>query len=78
VQELIATEFPAFAPYPWGRTDWVRTLLLNILFAQPLAYEYADLMRGLDDSELGALADSFAFANCAVREQLLARLRDAM
>ena len=78
VQDLIATEFPAFAPYPWGRSDWVRTLLLNILFAQPLAYEYADLMRGLDDSELAALADSFAFANCVVREELLARLQDAL
>ena len=78
VQDLIATEFPSFAPYPWGRADWVRTLLLNILFAQPLAYEYADLMRGLDDSELTALADSFAFANCVVREPLLARLQDAL
>jgi endoglucanase len=78
VQDLVATEFPAFAPYPWGRTDWVRTLLLNILFAQPLAYEYADLMRGLDESELAALADSFALANCVVREQLLTRLQEAL
>jgi aryl-phospho-beta-D-glucosidase BglC (GH1 family) len=78
VQDLIAAEFPAFAPYPWGRTDWVRTLLLNILFAQPLAYEYADLLRGLDDSELDALAHSFEFANCAVREPLLSRLQRAL
>jgi aryl-phospho-beta-D-glucosidase BglC (GH1 family) len=75
VQELVAHEFPDFAPYPWGRADWVRNLLLNILLAQPLAYEYADLLRGLDDSELAALADSFAFANCTVRAPLLARLQ---
>ena len=50
VQDLIAREFPDFDPYPWGRFDWVRTLLLNITIAQPLAHEYASLFRGLDDS----------------------------
>ena len=39
VQDLIAREFPDFDPYPWGRFDWVRTLLLNITFAQPLAHD---------------------------------------
>jgi len=75
VQDLIAREFPDFDPYPWGRFDWVRTLLLNITIAQPLAYEYASLFRGLDDTELDALADSFAFDSCAVREPLLAELQ---
>jgi len=70
VQELVAREAPNFDPYPWGRSDWVRTLLLNITFAQPLVQEYAELFRGLADDELVALADSFAFANCAVRESL--------
>ena len=77
VQDLIAREFPRFDPYPWGRFDWVRTLLLNITFAQPLVPEYAELFRGLDDSELVALADSFAFDNCAVRESLSKQLRDS-
>ena len=75
VQDLVAREFPNFDPYPWGRFDWVRTLLINILLAQPMAEEYADLLRGLDDSELDALADSFAFENCEVRSSLLAQLR---
>jgi endoglucanase len=70
VQELVAREAPDFDPYPWGRFDWVRTLMLNITFAQPLVAEYAELFRGLDDSELVELADSFAFANCAIRETL--------
>jgi endoglucanase len=70
VQDLVAREAPGFEPYPWGRFDWVRTLLLNITFAQPLVHEYAELFRGLDDSRLVALADSFAFGNCAVRETL--------
>lgn len=74
VQDLLAKEFPDFTPYPWGRADWARTLLLNITFAQPLVGEYADLLRGLDDSELTALADSFAFENCVVREPLREQL----
>jgi endoglucanase len=74
VQDLIAREFPDFDPYPWGRFDWVRTLLLNITFAQPLVQEYAELFRGLGDDDLIALADSFAFENCAVRETLRAQL----
>lgn len=75
LQELMAQEFPDFAPYPWGRFDWTRTLLLNIIMAQPLACQYAELFRGLDDSELDALADSFAFGKCSVRAPLLARLQ---
>ena len=78
VQDLIAREFPDFDPYPWGRFDWVRTLLLNITIAQPLAHEYASRFRGLDDSELDALADSFAFESCAVREPLLAELQHGL
>jgi endoglucanase len=74
VHELIAREFPDFDPYPWGRFDWVRTLLLNITLAQPLVDDYAAVFRGLDDSELIALADSFAFENCVVREPLRERL----
>ena len=76
VQELVAREFPRFDPYPWGGADWVRNLLLGITFAQPMTVEYADLFRGLDDSELLALADSFAFASCAVREPLRAELEN--
>jgi hypothetical protein len=74
-QDMIAREFPTFEPYPWGRFDWVRTLILNITVAQPLAYEYAELFRGLQDDELIALADSFAFGNCDVRTTLVEQLR---
>jgi hypothetical protein len=74
VQDLVAREFPDFNPYPWGRFDWVSTLLNNLLFAQPLAAEYAALLTGLNDDELDALADSFAFEQCAVDE----RLRDQL
>ncbi|GAA4194668.1 hypothetical protein GCM10022288_30390 [Gryllotalpicola kribbensis] len=70
VQALVAREFPNWNPYPWGRFDTVSTVLNNLLFAQPLAEEYAELFRGLSDDELDALADSFAFEQCVVRESL--------
>jgi hypothetical protein len=74
VQDLLAREFPDFDPYPWGRWDWVRTLLQTIMLAQPLAEEYAQGFRGLGTDELAALADSFRYENCQVREPLLARV----
>jgi hypothetical protein len=74
VQELIAHEAPGFEPYPWGRFDWVRTLLLNITVAQALAPQYAACFDGLSDGDLVALAESFAFANCVVREPLREQL----
>jgi len=52
----------------------VRTLILNVTVAQPLAYEYAQLFRGLGEDDLIALADSFALENCAQREPLLDQL----
>ena len=74
-QQMMAREFPTFDPYPWGLADWVRTLINNVTIAQPLAHEYAELFRGLDDSELIALADSFALENCAERSRLLDALQ---
>jgi aryl-phospho-beta-D-glucosidase BglC (GH1 family) len=74
-QDMIARECPDFEPYPWGRFDWVRTLILNITVAQALAYEYAELFRGLGDDELIPLADSFALVNCDVRTTLLEQMR---
>ena len=53
----------------------VDTLLVNITVAQPLAYEYAELFRGLGDDDVIALADSFALANCDRRVPLADRLR---
>jgi hypothetical protein len=74
VQDLIAAEFPKFDPYPWGQWDWVRLLLQQILIAEPLAQEYAELFRGLDEAGIDALSQSFALASCSVREPLRSRL----
>ena len=73
--ELLAREFPGFAPYPWGTREWARTLLMHITVAQPLSREYAALFDGLSDDDLVALADSFAFDNCEIRRPLVELLR---
>lgn len=77
IQDLVAREAPDFDPYPWGRFDYVRTLVLNITLAQPLAGEYAELFRGLGEDELIVLADSWAFESCVVRESLRDQLSAA-
>ena len=47
IQDLVERQAPDFDPLPWGRFDFVRTLVLNITLAPPLAGEYAELFRGL-------------------------------
>jgi aryl-phospho-beta-D-glucosidase BglC (GH1 family) len=76
--ELVTRLFPDFDPYPWGAEDWVHTMVPHLLFAQPMVNSYARLFAGLGETELAALADSFALANCVVREPLRQRvLREA-
>jgi aryl-phospho-beta-D-glucosidase BglC (GH1 family) len=76
VQQLVAREFPDFDPYPWGARDWVTTLLNQGMLAEAMVDEYARAFAGLDDTELIALADSFALSNCVLRPSLAQRLRD--
>ncbi|MEV4833485.1 cellulase family glycosylhydrolase [Nonomuraea sp. NPDC049486] len=75
---LVETEFPAWDPYPWGARYQTDDLVRHILIAQALLPEYAELFRGLDDTELIALADSFALENCRRREPLLDLLGAAL
>lgn len=74
VVDLVAREFPEYDGYPWGTEYWVHQIVPHIVFSQPMVSQYADLFRGLDYAALDELADSFAFANCAVREGLRERL----
>ncbi|MDR0627640.1 MAG: glycoside hydrolase family 5 protein [Bifidobacteriaceae bacterium] len=66
--------FEDFDPYPWGAEDWVHTVVPHLLFAQPMVGLYAQIFEGLGEAELAALADSFALANCAVRQPLRDRV----
>jgi endoglucanase len=70
VHELIAREFPSWAPYPWGVREATDLLIRHILLAQAMLPEYAERFRGLSDDELDALADSFALERCRRRGRL--------
>ncbi|GAA4071707.1 glycoside hydrolase family 5 protein [Nonomuraea soli] len=72
---LVETEFPGWHPYPWGARYQTDDLVRHVLMAQAMLPEYADLFRGLDDSELTSLAESFAFGSCARRAPLIDLLR---
>ncbi|GAA4219534.1 hypothetical protein FHR32_000416 [Streptosporangium album] len=71
LHSLVATEFPAWDPYPWGARYQTDDLVRHVLIAQALLPEYAELFRGLSDGDLLALADSFALAGCVRREPLI-------
>jgi endoglucanase len=70
LHELIAREFPSWAPYPWGVREATDLLVRHILLAQAMLPEYAERFRGLGDDELDSLADSFALEHCRRRERL--------
>lgn len=58
---------PELRPLPPG-SDSTSYAPHHILVAQPLACEYAEVFKGLEDDGLGGLAGSFAFSWRAVRE----------
>ncbi|MCG5214098.1 cellulase family glycosylhydrolase [Streptosporangium sp. KLBMP 9127] len=71
LHEMLETEFPAWHPYPWGARYQIDDLIRHVLIAQALVPEYAELLRGLPDEELLALADSFALPACTRRQPLI-------
>lgn len=76
VEDLLATEFPGFDPYPWGAKPWLNVLVRHILLAEPLVDEYAECFRGLDAEGAAELARSFSFERCVERTRLSGLLRD--
>ena len=68
IEKLFDAEFGGFDPYPFGRADFLATLVRNIMFAEALL---GDFERRFKDAKLGdddvALATSSKFANCTIR-----------
>ena len=65
-------EFGDFDPYPFGARRHVEELVLNILFAEPLADQFAACFADATDEELVALGECFAFAHCREQKELCA------
>jgi endoglucanase len=70
VHELVAREFPAWSPYPWGARGTTDDVVRYVLFAQAMLPEYAERFRDLSGDELDELADSFSLERCARRGRL--------
>jgi endoglucanase len=70
LEELFATEYPSYDPFPFGSKREIQLLLRNILLAEPLLPEYAELFRGMGEDEIDAMMRSFRFENCVKREGL--------
>jgi len=70
LEELFTEEYPGYAPFPFGAKREIELLVRNILLAEPMLSEYAELFRGMDEGEIDAMMSSFRFANCAQRTEL--------
>ena len=76
IEELFEKEFPGFQPYPWGARDYIKTMVRNILLAEPLVDDFARCFAGVTPDEAAELAGCFAFDRCDRRTELIRALRE--
>jgi endoglucanase len=77
IDEVFDREFPGFEPYPWGRGQFIATLVRHILLTEPLIDRFANAFAGVTPEEAERLAASFRFENCVERTELSEVLRAA-
>jgi len=76
LKRLFATEYPYHDPFPFGTHREIELLVRNILLAEPMLKEHAELFRGMDEAEIDGMMRSFRFENCVRREELAGILAD--
>jgi hypothetical protein len=76
LDRLFAEEYPDHEPFPFGTQREIEFLVRNILLAEPMVREYAELVRGMDEAGIDDLMRSFRFENCARREELASLLAE--
>ena len=64
IMRHLGTEFPWFDPYPFGTKSHVDRLLRGVLFAEPLAYEFAQCFADITSGDVPSVASSFQFDQC--------------
>lgn len=77
IEQLFATEFPDYAPFPWGQRRWIHGLVRHVLLAEAMVDDFAGCFEGVGADEAESLPDAFAFANCVQRSELIDILRGA-
>jgi aryl-phospho-beta-D-glucosidase BglC (GH1 family) len=70
LEETFAREFPNYNPFPFGATWMIRRLVRYILLAEPLLEEYAALFKGMSQSEIDEMMQSFQFKQCVQHTEL--------
>jgi endoglucanase len=76
LERLFEEEFPDYHPFPFGTQREIELLVRNILLAEPMLPEYAELFRGMDEAQIDELMRSFRFENCVKRDELVDILSD--
>ncbi len=76
LEKLFAEEYPDHTPFPFGTQREIELLVRNILLAEPMVREYAELFRGMDEAGIDDLMRSFRFENCARRDELASILAE--
>jgi len=72
IMARFAREFPWFEPYPFGIESHVGRLVRAILFAEPLAYEFARCFAGITSEDAAAIVSSFRFDQCDTNDDVCA------
>ena len=75
LEQTFAQEFPDFDPFPFGIQWFLRRLVRHILLAEPLLEEFGALFKGITETEIDELMQSFRFENCVQRTELADILR---
>lgn len=70
LERLFETEFPDFAPFPWGARRWIHGHVRHVMLAEAMVADYARAFEGVTPAEAASLADAFALENCVRRERL--------
>ncbi|MGW0737205.1 glycoside hydrolase family 5 protein [Streptomyces sp. NPDC002851] len=73
---LLAAEYPAFEPPPFGKRWYVRRLVRELLLGEPMIEEFAALFADVDDAGVEALAGSFRLDACVRRAPLVSLLAE--
>jgi aryl-phospho-beta-D-glucosidase BglC (GH1 family) len=75
LERTLAVEFPTYDPGPYGGSrNRIKRLVRNILLAEALLPEFAELFRGMSETEIDDMMQSFLFKNCLIRQPLVQML----
>jgi hypothetical protein len=71
LEKTLTTEFPDYNPGPYGGgKNRIKRLVRNILLAEALLPEFAELFRGMSETAIDEMMQSFRFKNCVIRQPL--------